>query len=236
MDARSLQPRGLVERVLYVAQHLGGRVGRFAFFRYKARKQAAAVDLWRAAIAELGPGDHCLDLGANVGSVARQLAKTGASVVACEPDPDTFERLQANLVDSPNVEALQVAVAAKAGVATLRRAASWRDDREVASLSSSIVRVGAGMSADDTVDVEVVAIADLLERIGGRVKLVKIDIEGLEWEVLDALLESPMSVGIDYVFVETHEHFDFDRLKSVSLAHAREARRRTRPIVNLYWH
>ena len=41
----------------------------------------------------------------------------------------------------------------------------------------------------------------------GRINLVKIDIEGAEFEVLDALLERNLHENIEYLMVETHEHF-----------------------------
>ena len=44
----------------------------------------------------------------------------------------------------------------------------------------------------------------------GKINLVKIDIEGAEFEVLDALLERNLHENIEYLMVETHERFFAD--------------------------
>ena len=41
----------------------------------------------------------------------------------------------------------------------------------------------------------------------GKINFVKLDIEGAEFEVLDALLEQNLHENIEYLMVETHERF-----------------------------
>ncbi len=40
-----------------------------------------------------------------------------------------------------------------------------------------------------------------------KITLIKIDIEGAEFDVLDALIEQKLYENIEYIMVETHERF-----------------------------
>ncbi|TQR54474.1 FkbM family methyltransferase [Campylobacter troglodytis] len=51
----------------------------------------------------------------------------------------------------------------------------------------------------------------------GRINLVKIDIEGAEFEVLDAILEQNLHENIEYLMVETHERFFADPASKLSV-------------------
>ena len=52
--------------------------------------------------AALGPGDVCIDLGANIGEVTVPLAETGATVHAFAPDHDTFAQLKSACARHPS--------------------------------------------------------------------------------------------------------------------------------------
>lgn len=147
---------------------------------YNARTyEAATLALFDRV---LRPGDAMVDVGANLGLMtlhaARLVGATGR-VVALEPHPAYHARLVAHLElnGCGNVRALRMA----AGAA--RSSAPIYDFPEVNIGRSSLVSPGAGATASATVEVD--RLDSILADVGiGRVRLLKIDVEGFEAQVL----------------------------------------------------
>jgi FkbM family methyltransferase len=118
-----------------------------------------------------------VDLGANIGAASVYFATRWpeARILALEPDPDTFERLAINTAVFPQITAERLAVAGSAGELRIR-ASVWGD-----SLTSTTTG-GAGEGRP----VEAVTLDELVERCGGRIDLLKFDVEGMELEMLAA--------------------------------------------------
>jgi len=223
---------GLLRWLESAPGYLGRAASRERRLRGKARNQAA----FDAALARLGPGDICHDLGANVGEVTRRMAATGARVHAWEPDPDTFEKLKAALGDLPNVTLHRAAVGAEDGTVTLRRMIPRRGSRLDPSLGSSVVMENPQMSREDCVEVEQVAFRRVLETGGGHAALIKMDVEGAEVPILRALVaDGPEAARFDAMFVETHE-WQEPRLHPEIVALRRALAAPGWPAINLYWH
>jgi FkbM family methyltransferase len=152
----------------------------------------------------LADGDVCVDVGANVGYytlLASTLVGPRGHVYALEPAPDTFATLRANLALNvvSNVTALAVAAGPEEGRAPLFRPPSGNLGR------SSLRRPSDVPSRPDRAAVEVrplsAVIADSHLR---RLRLVKIDVEGFEVEVLRGL-EPVFERGLrPAVLVEIH--------------------------------
>ncbi len=95
------------ERLLEIGAALPGRFGYLFHMRLHAHRAPQAQALFDAALARLGLGDHCLDLGANVGSFTARMAETGATVHAFEPDRAAFEALSKCVEGMDNVKTNQ---------------------------------------------------------------------------------------------------------------------------------
>ena len=66
----------------------------------------------------LRPGDLFVDVGANVGTYSIIAAELGANVIACEPDPDTFDLLAENAaLNDYRLDLHRVALSDRTGVA-----------------------------------------------------------------------------------------------------------------------
>ena len=126
----------------------------------------------------VGEGDVCVDIGANVGALTLAMARrVGASgkVYAFEPGPLTYPRLTRNLELNPSIRGRVVPL--QLGVADTPGTLYWNeepDNRGNATLlrpSGAPVRVVSidGFFADTPVQ---------------RLRFVKIDVEGMEYEVL----------------------------------------------------
>jgi len=58
----------------------------------------------------LGKNSIVIDCGANVGYISKMLASTGATVIAFEPDPIAFEKLQQRCRFSKNITLIKKGV------------------------------------------------------------------------------------------------------------------------------
>lgn len=141
-------------------------------------------------------GDVVWDVGAHVGRYTQLFAdRVGASgrVYAFEPNRWVVERLRANCGKRPNVEVHCCALGAETGLAPFDRP---RDPEATTG------RIGNG---DETTTVEVWAGDDLVA--SGAVRspnVVKVDVEGYEWEVLKGMTGVLRECPVRVVGVELH--------------------------------
>ena len=127
-----------------------------------------AAGEYAAAGFAIASGDRIVDGGANVGAFAVLAARAGGLVTAYEPHPETFSHLERNTAGL-GVRCVQAALVAEAAESTVALAVGG---------TATHYRVGAG---DETVHVPAVA---LTEAIGDGCDLLKLDVEGSEFELL----------------------------------------------------
>jgi FkbM family methyltransferase len=155
----------------------------------------------------LSPGDVFVDVGANVGyytKLASRLVGPTGHVYALEPASDSLERLRRNLeLDVvSNVTTLNVAAGADEKQVTLFGPASGHD-----GTSSFLELQHITSEPSVTTEVPVRPLHSLLEPAEfDRVKLVKIDVEGYEVEVLQGL-EPAFEGRRPTLLVEIHATF-----------------------------
>jgi FkbM family methyltransferase len=167
---------------------------------------------------ELPKGGVFLDIGANAGLyslVAAQRAGREGRVLAFEPNPPVFERLQANVVlnqssGGAKIEPIQNAVSDSG--TTLRFLHPGRNLGEGRVLDSE----------DRDVDGDVIEVAGVLllnaltARDISRVDIVKIDIEGHEKFALEPFFrEAPASLLPQAIIVERGEEDHWNELQSL---------------------
>jgi FkbM family methyltransferase len=129
-----------------------------------------------------------VDLGANVGFFAVRAARLARRVIAYEPFPSHFEQLRRNVADL-EVEAVQAAIAAENGVQRLYRP-------ELIRLTGSHSLLGERdvPMSEEFDEVQAATLAIVFARHGIETcDLLKIDIEGLEYDVLCGADEAVLS-------------------------------------------
>ncbi len=139
-------------------------------------------------LARLGRPPRILDLGANVGLFSAFCRERwpGAHVVSVEPDPENLALLRRTAAGTPEIEVVAACAAAHDG--SVRFVAGQFAESHVADAGS----------AEATIEV---ACVDAL-RLAADADLVKIDVEGSEWELLaDPRLAS---IGAHALVVEWH--------------------------------
>ena len=223
------------EAILIWLSKFENRIGRKARRWLMRLHGPRAVADFEARLPRIGVGDICLDMGANVGVFTKEMAARGCTVHAYEPDPMAWAELQKNVGHLPNVTLHNCAVAATAGTFRLRRARNFADHPLASTTMSSIVLQNPKQYQEsDGIDVEVRAFRDVVHGFGRPVALVKMDIEGAEFDILRQVFANPADFDIDAIYCETHEREayaefkEIDRMRRVSVGMAR-------PYVNLYW-
>jgi FkbM family methyltransferase len=230
-----LKPTDLAETVFALGQNLPGKAGWLFYRKLKRRFSDRSAQVFNRMVADLGPDDIAIDLGANVGEITVQFAATGAQVHAFEPDPETFVHLTAALAGYENVHLHNAAVGKVDGTVTLYRPPSWQDEsrRRSASKANTIVTNERSAGFNAGADVQLIDFARFLNELPKPAKLIKVDIEGAEWDMLDAV-EDRAADRFEAMFVETHERFDLSILPMLKARQAHYAAT-DRPYVNLYW-
>ena len=207
---------------------LGRRYAR-KHLRWRAREREFPEAL-RASV-----GRTCIDLGANVGAYTRRMALVAERVIAFEPDPFAFAVLRARVADLDNVSIENAAAGTSDGAALLYRHPRFDRDPASYSESSSLISGKNNVSEEKAIEVRQVDFIEYLDGLDEDIAILKIDVEGAEVDLLEALLERPdLLERIDHVFVETHESRIPDHEPRVQSLRAR-VRGMERPRINLYW-
>jgi FkbM family methyltransferase len=160
----------------------------------------AAADEYGLARHDIDPGDVLIDIGANVGAFSYLALAMGARVLACEPDRLNFPVLDHNGRRAPGA----------AGRFMALPCAVWRSD---AGRTPSVpYRSGPNSVCGNTMgsggeEVAALGLDDLIALALSwsgreRVRLIKFDCEGAEWQ---ALYTSSRLGDVDAVVGEYHE-------------------------------
>ena len=176
-------------------------------------------------VSVLRPDEVCIDCGANIGTISEILAKTGAQVHSFEPDPVAFKELKTRLGKAKNVTLHNAAVGAENGELSLFRVDAFGDDPINKTVSSTLVATAGKSYVDAGITVKVQSIVtfirDLLKK-HDKIAVLKMDIEGFEVEVLNALIGADLMGNIQNTLVETHlrkrpeAREDFKRFRKLS--------------------
>lgn len=211
---------------------LPGQLGRHYKGKHRFGDPARAFDAALLACKNM----RSIDLGANLGEYTRRMAAHASHVIAFEPDPWTHEQLRKSVGALPNVQLIEAAAGLTNGHLPFYRHGDFDDNREAFSQSGSLLASKANINQTNAVDVEIVDFPAFLRGLDGDVGVLKMDIEGAEVDLLEALLDSPdLLARIHYIFAETHESRipeHAPRVKALRDA----ALKLERPAINLFWH
>jgi FkbM family methyltransferase len=149
----------------------------------------------------VGPGALCFDIGAHVGNRTLAWSRLGARVVAVEPQPDFARFLGWLFRRRANVTVRPLAVAAESGTVTLFVSArtpnvtsgSRRFIEEVRQVDSF-----AWVRWEQRVEVAATTLDSLIAE-HGMPDFVKIDVEGMEHEVLAGVTRPLPAVSFEFI-------------------------------------
>jgi FkbM family methyltransferase len=127
---------------------------------------------------DLPPPATILDLGSNMGAslIYFRLRYPEARIVGVEADPFLFPTLERNIAQFPGIELANVGVAAATGEATFfRNAQSWASSLKPLWEATAQITVPTRSLEDLLADFHI-----------PELDLLKIDVEGAEWDVLSS--------------------------------------------------
>ena len=176
--------------VIYSAlRHLPGKPGR-GYARKYMRLQARTE--FEEAI-HRSEGMTCIDLGANIGDYTRKMASGTKQVIAFEPDPWAYAALQTNVADLDNVKIENAAAGTSERTVLLYRHTRFEENPALNSQSSSVISSKSNISEEGAIEIHQVDFIRYLESLKEHIGLLKIDIEGAEVDLLEALFDGPTS-------------------------------------------
>lgn len=209
LSTRNYRRRGVATRK---------RVRERSFRSYELYDRHGNDWLLAALLDRCRDGDRIVDVGANTGVYALSVAaeRPEATVVAIEPNPETVERLRANVEASgfeKRIAILPVGLGAEATTLPFYRS-SYHE-------LSSFNRYNAERWGARVVDVEEVAVTTLDELVSD-VEIpppdhLKIDVEGFGHEVLRGARET-LATHRPFVYVEPHATGDDEDERTGSAA------------------
>jgi len=164
----------------------------------KARKQLFSI--------KLGKTDIAIDCGANVGNITQHLCKSGATVYCFEPNPYAFKVLEDRFSNMQNVHCIQKGVSDKESMMKLYLHENSDKDEVHWSTGSSLLSCKGNVLNDKYVEVEIIDLTEFVDSLNHRVRILKMDVEGVECAILNKFISSGVIDKIDYAFVETHDH------------------------------
>ncbi|MBI5772282.1 MAG: FkbM family methyltransferase [Verrucomicrobia bacterium] len=143
-----------------------------------------------------GPAPRLIDCGANIGfaTLYFKLRHPSARVTCFEPNPSCFALLEKNVRgnDLADVELIQAACGRENGAAKFYMSTGFSP---MSSLDERRARDGAAC------DVRVVRLSDSVD---GEVDLLKLDVEGAEWGVIEDLIASGKMARVRRMIIEYH--------------------------------
>lgn len=173
--------------------------------KYSVRRMKNKLPKDIAAIIEgLSKNDVVLDCGAHVGFSSLLFAKHAGQIIGFEPDPIIFETNLQNTRFARNVFTINAAVSCDPHDKILYRHRKFKDDPIAFSQASSLMEEKPNVDEASGVKVRSVQL-DQFVRMIGNVKVLKIDIEGYEVQLLESMIESGALTNIDHIFVELHD-------------------------------
>jgi len=160
----------------------------YGFLRARSRNPHLIVDF------DLDERSVVIDAGAYVGDyTATLIQRFGAAVYAFEPNPKAFVRLQQRLGSRRNLHVFEFGLGA-------------RDEKRTLTLQGPGSNIYDASWKHDATIVEVRDVAALLDELGlARVDLLKLNIEGGEYDVLERLAETGWLERVGIILVQFHE-------------------------------
>jgi FkbM family methyltransferase len=161
---------------------------------------------------KLDAGDCVIDCGANIGNFTELFQSMGGNVIAFEPNVYAFEILKKRFYNNNRVKCIQKGVSGikSAGPKKMFLHEKAEENQVVYSTGSSILESKININKDNFINIELIDLChfliDFKKRVNKEIKILKIDIEGAEIELLNDLMDQDLIRDIPYVFVETHEN------------------------------
>lgn len=149
--------------------------------------------------ADIGADSIVLDVGGFVGDWSRNIAERyGSHIYVFEPNPKTLDTLHRNLDPYDNIQILPYGLGG-----TNQQVAMC-----LKGMGSSIYAFEQGNAVKGTVDIQIRDVAQVLDDLNiEKIDLLKVNIEGGEYDLLDRMIEQNLMDRVSCLLVQYHEWF-----------------------------
>lgn len=167
-------------------------------------------------IKKIGNNVHLiLDVGANTGQSIDifQKLNSNCQIMAFEPNPTLFEKLQKKYLEKDNISLFQLGISDEVGEKTfyenIFHTTSTFEELDYKSKylkkKSSILGVKPEHIVKNTYTVKVSTLSDFINNhCHQQIDILKIDTEGHEYSCLLGLFDKPIKFDVKYIQLETH--------------------------------
>lgn len=152
-----------------------------------------------------------VDVGANIGNHSIFFSKFFKNVVAYEAHSEIFEVLNLNVRKFPNIDAVNIGLSDQSG--------SLKIQTDHSNMGASRIKPEAPTLASEAVTLEK---GDNLLMAVKDIGLIKIDVEGMEINVLKGLKETIETHRPIIVFEQHIPDFEVENIETASIRHLRE--------------
>ena len=171
----------------------------------KSRKIKALGD-FNNALGFLQKGSLVIDAGANVGEFTKLFLDKGFKVHAFEPDTIALKELKKKCEISKELKLYEAAVGLKNERQKLYRYRKFNESNPYSTQGSSLLNYRSGKNKP-FIEIKVIDFIEYLKQQTDSISLLKMDIEGIEIDILNKIIDEDLHKKIKFIFVETHERF-----------------------------
>ena len=171
----------------------------------KSRK-IKALDDFNNALGFLQKGSLVIDAGANVGEFTKLFLDKGFKVHAFEPDTIALKELKKKCETSKELKLYEAAVGLKNERQKLYRYRKFDESNPYSTQGSSLLNYRSGKNKP-FIEIKVIDFIEYLKQQTDSISLLKMDIEGIEIDILNKIIDENLHKKIKFIFVETHERF-----------------------------
>lgn len=170
---------------------------------FRDRKAEDSYERFYRSVIGSGRGLGILDIGANIGGKTEIFRLLADWVVAVEPDPELAQILRRRFYFRKNVKVEECAVSDRPGTVQLHK---YEGNESFNTLSVEAVERmsapennsrGFALPKPRPVDVQCRTLSDLC-RLHGPIKYIKIDAEGLEYEIISTLNQEIPLISLEF--------------------------------------
>ena len=145
-----------------------------------------------------------IDCGANVGLVTASMLKSCDRIYAFEPNPYAFRELQSRFEDLPNVICYNKAVLDREDSVKLFFHENSDEDEVLWSTGSSLLNIKDNVCKNKFTKVQAVDLCSFIEDLNCNIKILKMDVEGVEYQIIHKLIDTNLIHKIEKLHVELH--------------------------------
>ena len=149
---------------------------------------------------DLKSGEVFIDLGANLGQELEVLAPMGVEVHSFEPHPELFKVIEKTYGSYSNVSLHQAA----AWVCNDYRCLFFKNSKQQVNGGATLVGEKTNINTNLNERVRCVDIAEYILSLSKPIKVLKIDVEGSEYDLLEHLLNKEVLSDVEFIYCEDH--------------------------------